>query len=48
MKAVPVPTECPRLAICGDTSDTIYKRPTMSKGVVSGQQPPIKPPPPKL
>lgn len=30
---------------CGDT---IYKRPTMAKGVVSGQQPPIKPPPPKL
>ncbi len=30
---------------CGDT---IYKRPTKAKGVVSGQQPPIKPPPPKL
>lgn len=30
---------------CGDT---IYKRPTKAKGVVSGQQPPIKPAPPKL
>lgn len=30
---------------CGDT---IYKRPTKAKGVVSGQQAPIKPPPPKL
>jgi enterochelin esterase-like enzyme len=30
---------------CGDT---IYKRPTKAKGVVSGQQPPIKPTPPKL
>jgi enterochelin esterase-like enzyme len=30
---------------CGDT---IYKRPTKAKGIVSGQQPPIKPPPPKL
>ena len=30
---------------CGDT---IYKRPTKAKGVVSGQQPPIKPPLPKL
>jgi sugar lactone lactonase YvrE len=30
---------------CGDT---IYKRPTKAKGVVSGQQPPIKPPAPKL
>lgn len=28
--------------------DTIYKRPTKAKGVVSGQQAPIKPPPPKL
>ena len=30
---------------CGDT---IYKRPTKARGVVSGQQPPIKPAPPKL
>ncbi len=30
---------------CGDT---IYKRPTKAKGVVSGQQAPIKPPAPKL
>ena len=30
---------------CGDT---IYKRPTKAKGVVSGQQPPIKPAAPKL
>ena len=30
---------------CGDT---IYKRPTKAKGVVSGQQAPIKPAPPKL
>lgn len=30
---------------CGDT---IYKRPTKARGVVSGQQPPIKPPAPKL
>ena len=30
---------------CGDT---IYKRPTKAKGVVSGQQSPIKPPAPKL
>ena len=30
---------------CGDT---IYKRPTKAQGVVSGQQPPIKPAPPKL
>jgi len=30
---------------CGDT---IYKRPTKARGVVSGQQAPIKPPPPKL
>lgn len=30
---------------CGDA---IYKRPTKAKGVVSGQQAPIKPPPPKL
>ncbi|MBL9180209.1 MAG: SMP-30/gluconolactonase/LRE family protein [Verrucomicrobiaceae bacterium] len=30
---------------CGDK---IYKRPTKAKGVVSGQQAPIKPPPPKL
>ena len=30
---------------CGDES---YKRPTKAKGVVSGQQAPIKPPPPKL
>ncbi len=30
---------------CGDT---IYKRPAKAKGVVSGQQPPIKPAPPKL
>jgi enterochelin esterase-like enzyme len=28
--------------------DTIYKRPTKAKGVVSGQQAPIKPPAPKL
>jgi len=27
---------------------TIYKRPTKAKGIVSGQQPPIKPPAPKL
>jgi sugar lactone lactonase YvrE len=26
----------------------IYKRPTKAQGVVSGQQPPIKPAPPKL
>jgi len=30
---------------CGDT---IYKRPTKARGVVSGQQAPIKPAPPKL
>ena len=30
---------------CGDT---IYKRSTKAKGVVSGQQAPIKPAPPKL
>jgi len=30
---------------CGDT---IYKRPTKAKGVVSGQQAPLKPAPPKL
>ncbi len=30
---------------CGDT---IYRRPTKARGVVSGQQPPIKPAPPKL
>ena len=30
---------------CGDT---IYKRPTQARGCISGQMPPIKPPPPKL
>jgi hypothetical protein len=54
---IPVPTE--PFGICFGGKDlselfiacadnTIYKRPTKAKGVVSGQQAPIKPPPPKL
>jgi enterochelin esterase-like enzyme len=53
-----LPTPKPALDVCfggKDLSelfiacgDTIYKRPTKAKGVVSGQQPPIKPPAPKL
>lgn len=53
-----LPTPKPALDVCfggKDLSelfiacgDTIYKRPTKAKGVVSGQQPPIKPAPPKL
>lgn len=53
-----LPTPKPALDVCfggKDLSelfiacgDTIYKRPTKAKGIVSGQQPPIKPPPPKL
>ncbi len=53
-----LPTPKPALDVCfggKDLSelfiacgDTIYKRPTKVKGVVSGQQAPIKPAPPKL
>ena len=53
-----LPTPKPALDVCfggKDLSelfiacgDTIYKRPTKAKGVVSGQQPPIMPPAPKL
>jgi len=53
-----IPTPMPPLDVCfggKDLSelfiacgDTIYKRPTKVHGVVSGQQPPIKPAPPKL
>jgi sugar lactone lactonase YvrE len=53
-----LPTPKPALDVCfggKDLSelfiacgDTIYKRPTKAKGIVSGQQPPIKPPAPKL
>jgi gluconolactonase len=53
-----IPTPKPALDVCfggKDLSelfiacgDTIYKRPTKAKGVVSGQQSPIKPAPPKL
>jgi gluconolactonase len=53
-----IPTPKPALDVCfggKDLSelfiacgDTIYKRPTKAKGIVSGQQPPIKPAAPKL
>jgi enterochelin esterase-like enzyme len=53
-----LPTPKPALDVCfggkdlGELfiacGDTIYKRATKAKGVVSGQQAPIKPPPPKL
>jgi gluconolactonase len=53
-----IPTPKPALDVCfggKDLSelfiacgDTIYKRPTKARGIVSGQQPPIKPAPPKL
>lgn len=53
-----LPTPKPALDVCFGGKDLselfiasggkIYKRATKAKGIVSGQQPPIKPPPPKL